>query len=228
MQEAPAPEAGAKEAPQPNTRLGSTKLNWHPFNQCIITLQYHVVVFPSETFMWHFVLKLLMTCACQWSMLCALYCHCSYADQSGEQGEEYETEEQLQAHILNAALDFVQLHGWTLEAISAGAEVSEWREVGFTVVVWMERFTYVTKCNCFFPVTVFLGADTGPLSSLQWNVPEWSRGPGFALHCSVQCPANRANGRAAQPGPTWSGWVSSLTLKLAGARIVHFSCAVRI
>ncbi|XP_045544109.1 ubiquinone biosynthesis protein COQ9-B, mitochondrial isoform X2 [Salmo salar] len=46
----------------------------------------------------------------------------SYADQSGEQGEEYETEEQLQAHILNAALDFVQLHGWTLEAISAGAE----------------------------------------------------------------------------------------------------------
>ncbi|XP_020311638.1 ubiquinone biosynthesis protein COQ9-B, mitochondrial-like isoform X1 [Oncorhynchus kisutch] len=64
-QEAPAPEADAKEAPQPNT---------------------------------------------------------SYADQSGEQGEEYETEEQLQAHILNAALDFVQLHGWTLEAISAGAE----------------------------------------------------------------------------------------------------------
>ncbi|KAK6318360.1 hypothetical protein J4Q44_G00116510 [Coregonus suidteri] len=46
----------------------------------------------------------------------------SYADQSGEQGEEYETEEQLQAHILNAALDFVPLHGWTLEAISAGAE----------------------------------------------------------------------------------------------------------
>ncbi|KAK6320318.1 hypothetical protein J4Q44_G00094250 [Coregonus suidteri] len=46
----------------------------------------------------------------------------SYAGQSGEQGENYETEEQLQARILNAALDFVPLHGWTVEAISAGAE----------------------------------------------------------------------------------------------------------
>uniref|UniRef100_A0A4W5MIB3 Ubiquinone biosynthesis protein n=1 Tax=Hucho hucho TaxID=62062 RepID=A0A4W5MIB3_9TELE len=46
----------------------------------------------------------------------------SYVDQSGEQGEDYETEEQLQARILNAALDFVPLHGWTVEAISAGAE----------------------------------------------------------------------------------------------------------
>ncbi|KAL0968261.1 hypothetical protein UPYG_G00264430 [Umbra pygmaea] len=46
----------------------------------------------------------------------------SYADQSGEQGEEYETEEQLQARILSTALDFVPLHGWTVEAISAGAE----------------------------------------------------------------------------------------------------------
>ncbi|KAJ7997780.1 hypothetical protein DPEC_G00215670 [Dallia pectoralis] len=46
----------------------------------------------------------------------------SCADQSGEQGEEYETEEQLQARILDAALDFVPIHGWTVEAISAGAE----------------------------------------------------------------------------------------------------------
>nr|XP_046161902.1 ubiquinone biosynthesis protein COQ9, mitochondrial [Oncorhynchus gorbuscha] len=46
----------------------------------------------------------------------------SYVDQSGEQGEDYETEEQLQVRILNAALDFVPLHGWTVEAISAGAE----------------------------------------------------------------------------------------------------------
>ncbi|XP_010882376.1 ubiquinone biosynthesis protein COQ9, mitochondrial [Esox lucius] len=46
----------------------------------------------------------------------------SYSDQSGEQGEDYETEEQLQARILNSALDFVPLHGWTVEAISAGAE----------------------------------------------------------------------------------------------------------
>lgn len=46
----------------------------------------------------------------------------SYQDQSGEQGEEYETEEQLQARILTAALEFVPLHGWSMEAIAAGAE----------------------------------------------------------------------------------------------------------
>lgn len=47
----------------------------------------------------------------------------SYQDQSGEQGEEYETEEQLQARILTAALEFIPLHGWTVEAIAAGAEM---------------------------------------------------------------------------------------------------------
>ncbi|XP_073328965.1 ubiquinone biosynthesis protein COQ9, mitochondrial [Pagrus major] len=46
----------------------------------------------------------------------------SYQDQGGEQGEEYETEEQLQARILTAALEFVPLHGWSMEAIAAGAE----------------------------------------------------------------------------------------------------------
>ncbi|XP_026166381.1 ubiquinone biosynthesis protein COQ9, mitochondrial isoform X2 [Mastacembelus armatus] len=46
----------------------------------------------------------------------------SYQDQSGEQGEDYETEEQLQARILTAALEFVPLHGWSMEAIAAGAE----------------------------------------------------------------------------------------------------------
>ncbi|KAM9808220.1 LOW QUALITY PROTEIN: ubiquinone biosynthesis protein COQ9, mitochondrial [Neosynchiropus ocellatus] len=46
----------------------------------------------------------------------------SYQDQSGEQGEEYETEEQLQDRILTAALEFVPQHGWTVEAIAAGAE----------------------------------------------------------------------------------------------------------
>ena len=51
-------------------------------------------------------------------------CVDSYQDQSGEQGEEYETEEQLQARILTAALEFIPLHGWTVEAIAAGAEVS--------------------------------------------------------------------------------------------------------
>nr|XP_046250084.1 ubiquinone biosynthesis protein COQ9, mitochondrial [Scatophagus argus] len=46
----------------------------------------------------------------------------SYQDQGGEQGEEYETEEQLQVRILTAALEFVPLHGWSAEAIAAGAE----------------------------------------------------------------------------------------------------------
>ncbi|XP_078024298.1 ubiquinone biosynthesis protein COQ9, mitochondrial isoform X1 [Epinephelus lanceolatus] len=46
----------------------------------------------------------------------------SYQDQSGEHGEEYETEEQLQARILTAALEFVPQHGWSMEAIAAAAE----------------------------------------------------------------------------------------------------------
>lgn len=44
-------------------------------------------------------------------------------DQDGEQDEEYETEEELQARILDAALEFVPVHGWSAEAIAAGAEV---------------------------------------------------------------------------------------------------------
>ncbi|CAL8262630.1 unnamed protein product [Merluccius merluccius] len=48
--------------------------------------------------------------------------HTSYQDQSGEQEEEYETEEQLQTRILTAALEFVPIHGWSMEAIAAGAE----------------------------------------------------------------------------------------------------------
>ncbi|XP_068459052.1 ubiquinone biosynthesis protein COQ9, mitochondrial [Clinocottus analis] len=46
----------------------------------------------------------------------------SFQDQGGEQDEEYETEEQLQARVLAAALDFVPLHGWSTEAIAAAAE----------------------------------------------------------------------------------------------------------
>uniref|UniRef100_A0A3B5N1U7 Ubiquinone biosynthesis protein n=1 Tax=Xiphophorus couchianus TaxID=32473 RepID=A0A3B5N1U7_9TELE len=45
-----------------------------------------------------------------------------FAQSDQEQDEEYETEEQLQARILTAALEFVPLHGWSMEAISAGAE----------------------------------------------------------------------------------------------------------
>lgn len=47
----------------------------------------------------------------------------SYQDQGGEQAEDYETEEQLQSRILTAALEYVPEHGWTVEAIAAGAEV---------------------------------------------------------------------------------------------------------
>ncbi|KAI1904556.1 hypothetical protein AGOR_G00006850 [Albula goreensis] len=47
----------------------------------------------------------------------------SSTDQSGEESEgEYETEEQLQQRILTAALDFVPQYGWSVEAISAGAQ----------------------------------------------------------------------------------------------------------
>ncbi|XP_056271995.1 ubiquinone biosynthesis protein COQ9, mitochondrial [Pseudoliparis swirei] len=46
----------------------------------------------------------------------------SYQDQGGEQGEDYETEEQLQARVLTAALEFVPMLGWSTDAIAAAAE----------------------------------------------------------------------------------------------------------
>ncbi|KAM6176932.1 ubiquinone biosynthesis protein COQ9, mitochondrial [Erethizon dorsatum] len=45
-----------------------------------------------------------------------------YTDQSGEEEEDYESEEQLQHRILTAALEFVPAHGWTAEAIAQGAQ----------------------------------------------------------------------------------------------------------
>ncbi|GAB1293496.1 Ubiquinone biosynthesis protein COQ9, mitochondrial [Apodemus speciosus] len=45
-----------------------------------------------------------------------------YTDQSGEEDEDYESEEQLQHRILTAALEFVPAHGWTAEAIAEGAQ----------------------------------------------------------------------------------------------------------
>lgn len=63
----------------------------------------------------------LSQCVIYFMKLCCLCV--SYQDQSGEQGEDYETEEQLQARILTAALEFVPLHGWSMEAIASGAEV---------------------------------------------------------------------------------------------------------
>ncbi|XP_041124413.1 ubiquinone biosynthesis protein COQ9, mitochondrial-like isoform X2 [Polyodon spathula] len=47
----------------------------------------------------------------------------SYADQHGEQAEDYETEEQLQIRMLTAALEFVPKHGWSVEAIAEGAQM---------------------------------------------------------------------------------------------------------
>lgn len=46
-----------------------------------------------------------------------------YTEQSGEEDEDYESEEQLQHRILTAALEFVPAHGWTAEAIAEGAQV---------------------------------------------------------------------------------------------------------
>uniref|UniRef100_A0A8C6RUT3 Ubiquinone biosynthesis protein n=1 Tax=Nannospalax galili TaxID=1026970 RepID=A0A8C6RUT3_NANGA len=45
-----------------------------------------------------------------------------YTDQSGEEEEDYESEEQLQHRILTAALEFVPAQGWTTEAIAEGAQ----------------------------------------------------------------------------------------------------------
>lgn len=49
------------------------------------------------------------------------------------QDEEYETEEQLHARLLTAALEFVPQHGWSMEAIAAGAEV-RFRTVNLTEI----------------------------------------------------------------------------------------------
>lgn len=73
----------------------------------------------------------------------------SYQDQDGEQDEEYETEEQLQARILNAALEFVALHGWSAEAIAAGAEVrtgGPTRRIQYSCN--QACMQYVTKPSC--------------------------------------------------------------------------------
>ncbi|XP_049642105.1 ubiquinone biosynthesis protein COQ9, mitochondrial [Suncus etruscus] len=45
-----------------------------------------------------------------------------YTDQGGEEEEDHESEEQLQHRILTAALEFVPVHGWTVEAIAEGAQ----------------------------------------------------------------------------------------------------------
>lgn len=71
-----------------------------------------------------------------WILLKDIFCVHSYQDQSGEHGEEYETEEQLQVRILNAALEFVPLHGWSVEAIASGAEVSTCKVYSETYDNW--------------------------------------------------------------------------------------------
>ncbi|KAJ8398677.1 hypothetical protein AAFF_G00422050 [Aldrovandia affinis] len=74
----------------------------------------------------------------------------SYADQGGEESEDYETEEQLQARILTAALDFVPQHGWSVEAISAGAEtlgLSSASTGMFTNGAGDLVLHFITQCN---------------------------------------------------------------------------------
>lgn len=72
-------------------------------------------------------------------------CFLSYQDQSGEYGEEYETEEQLQVRILNAALEFVPLHGWTVEAIASGAEVRTCKVYDKTTKLFRTFFKYLLE-----------------------------------------------------------------------------------
>ncbi|MEQ2164938.1 hypothetical protein GOODEAATRI_011870 [Goodea atripinnis] len=47
---------------------------------------------------------------------------------------DFETEEQRQTRILTAAVEFVPLHGWSMEAIAAGAEVRFQNKYGLTAV----------------------------------------------------------------------------------------------
>ncbi|KAJ8343898.1 hypothetical protein SKAU_G00312270 [Synaphobranchus kaupii] len=46
----------------------------------------------------------------------------SSAEEDGEESGGYETEEELRARVLTAALEFVPQHGWSVEAISAAAQ----------------------------------------------------------------------------------------------------------
>ncbi|XP_053304715.1 ubiquinone biosynthesis protein COQ9, mitochondrial [Spea bombifrons] len=48
-----------------------------------------------------------------------------YTDQGGEESEGYESEEELQRRILNAALQYVPDYGWSSEAIAEGAKSLE-------------------------------------------------------------------------------------------------------
>ncbi|XP_043563342.1 ubiquinone biosynthesis protein COQ9, mitochondrial isoform X2 [Chiloscyllium plagiosum] len=47
----------------------------------------------------------------------------SQSDQNGEKAEGFESEEQLRQQLLSAALEFVPVYGWSVEAIAEGAKV---------------------------------------------------------------------------------------------------------
>lgn len=88
----------------------------------------------------------------------------SYQDQGGEQGEEYETEEQLQARILTAALEFVPQHGWSMEAIAAGAEVSCcWNEMWSSV---RENSQSTKLAFCVAPCNISPSSSWEPLMAI--------------------------------------------------------------
>lgn len=79
---------------------------------------------------------------------CVLYLR--YTDQSGEEEEDYESEEQIQHRILTAALEFVPDHGWTAEAIAEGAQVG--RDEGGTADP-NECRVRLQRASCFLSCT---------------------------------------------------------------------------
>lgn len=121
----------------------------------------------QESYSWPYLVS------CSLSVLCWNMPFCvsvvSYQDQGGEQGEEYETEEQLQARILTAALEFVPLHGWSVEAIAAGSEVrssSFW--VFMAKVSWNFHMTQNQYCPAWHRLNFILWILLAP-SRMQWT-----------------------------------------------------------
>lgn len=114
-------------------------------------------------------------------MFSTCLCDPSYQDQDGEQDEEYETEEQLQARILDAALEFVPLHGWSADAIAAGAEV---RGANAAETLQLESKPVRLSVCVALPVCVLV--QTLGLSSASTGM--FSNGAGdLVLHFITQC-----------------------------------------
>ncbi|XP_048886828.1 ubiquinone biosynthesis protein COQ9, mitochondrial isoform X2 [Brienomyrus brachyistius] len=71
-------------------------------------------------------------------------------EEEQEQEEVYETEEELKKRILTAALEFIPEHGWSVEAIAAGAETLGLSPASagiFTKGAGELVLHFVSKCN---------------------------------------------------------------------------------